>query len=139
MKQEFAALFRFFAPMLVLWLLSCGHSGSQGPMSITVSFSPEPLRVGTVRFEATVSDSSGRGVSDAAVTVLTSMPALAMGSPMPMPGMGAAGESVRATSDGAGHYSANLRISRSTLWTFVVHARQGDKFATRVVQRQARP
>jgi hypothetical protein len=119
---------------LAIAALGGAPAGAQTPapsLAVHLSVLPEYPHVGTANVEITVLGPDGKPVSGAAVMVLASMPAMRMGSPMPMLSQGMLGPEVRVRNLGNGHYRGLVTLDHATIWTFVVHARKGDAIGTR--------
>ena len=127
-----ARLIRFALSAAVVAVVGCSAGGQPNAheLEVSLTFDPNPIRLGTEHVIATVSDSDGTPVNGASVTVISSMTAMKMNVPMRMPEMGMSGATYRATEEGRGTYRADVVVDRPTLWQFVVHARTGGAFGT---------
>jgi hypothetical protein len=113
---------------LILFDLSIGMWSSpaslaaENPLLLSITIEPAKPHVGPATIDVRVLNADGKPVSDASVTIFASMPALRMGSPMPMVSMGMLGPTLHVTGIGNGYYRAHVKLNHATLWTFVVHA-----------------
>lgn len=126
-----ARLIRFAVSAVVIaaGCSACGRSDNH-ELQVSLTFDPNPIRLGTEHVVATVLDSAGTPVSGASVTVISSMPAMKMNIPMRMPEMGMSGATYRAREVSRGTYSADVVVATPTLWDFVVHAEIGSEYGT---------
>ena len=118
---------------------SSDTQSSHGPSALQVSlrFSPDPMRIGSEKATVTVTDSAGKPVAGADVVIFSGMPAMKMNVPMRMPAMGTAGKTYHAKDLGGGTYRADVGVTMSTLWDFVVHAStQSGGYGTALYEAQ---
>jgi hypothetical protein len=105
-------------------------------LNVSLSFSPNPIRLGSDVATVTVTDNSGKPVPGADVVIMTAMPAMKMNVPMRMPGMGHTGKTYRAKDLGDGTYRADIDVSMPTLWDFVTNASTHTAYGTAFYEAQ---
>jgi hypothetical protein len=86
-------------------------TSSNGPLTMTLSFDPSPLKRGNETANVTLKTPDGNPVKEASVKVTTSMPAMSM-----------LGPSLVAQDNGDGSYSAVINLIYETKWIFDVTA-----------------
>lgn len=92
-----------------------------GDLTVTVKMDKNPPVTGVNKMDIAVKDATGKDVTDAAVAVDYSMPA--------MPGMGAMNYKTKATMKDK-HYQATLNFSMSGAWNVIIKINRGGKTQT---------
>ncbi len=115
-------------PLMVLSLaaltVSCSGKPAQGPLTVALSFAPNPSVKGLDTLTVTVRDANGNPVTGAAVRIKTTMPMMSMSGPILTP-----------PDKGAGTYTVRANLEYATTWIFDVAATaNGAAGTTRVTQ-----
>jgi len=113
-----------------LLIVGCGGqppASTQTPtpreaLQVSLDFRPNPIRLGPEQLTASVTDSSGKPVTGARVTIITSTPVMKPNIPMKAAGMGLTGNASRARELGGGKYVLAIVISQPAFWHFAVRA-----------------
>jgi hypothetical protein len=115
-------------PLIILSLVAltaCSGKTTQGPLSVALSFAPNPPVKGVDTLAVRVTDASGNPVSGAAVQIKTTMPMMSMSGPTFMP-----------SDKGAGTYAVRGNLQYATTWVFDVTATaEGATGTARVTQK----
>ncbi len=98
---------------------SCSGKTTQGPLSVVLSFAPNPPVKGLDTLTVTVRDANGNPVVGAAVRIKTTMPMMSMSGPTFMP-----------KDKGAGGYAVRGNLQYATTWVFEVTATANDATGT---------
>jgi hypothetical protein len=92
------------------------QSQDTGGFSISMQLVPFPPKQGPATIVVGLKDARGAAVKSAAVTIVTSMPAMSM-----------AGPKLTASDNGDGTYSAQTNLNYATVWTFDIRVKAGGK------------
>lgn len=103
----------------LLGTLPAGATGDAA-FSMNVAFNPNPPRQGNETIIVTLRDANHKAITNAVVTIATSMPAMSMGGP-----------TIKATPSHAGVYVAKLNVNFVTRWKFDVIAKAGKQSVAR--------
>lgn len=92
------------------------------PLSMVVTFAPNPPRQGTETIVVQLRNGSQKPIDNAKVLIASSMPSMSM-----------TGPSVQAQSEGHGRYVASVKLNCATRWAFTVSAQAKGTSATRTL------
>ena len=110
--------------VLSLAALTASCSGKAAPLTVALSFAPNPPVKGLDALTVTVRDANGNPVTGAAVRIKTTMPMMSMSGPILTP-----------LDKGAGTYTVRANLEYATTWVFDVTASgSGAAGTTRVTQ-----
>jgi hypothetical protein len=90
-------------------------------LTITFASEPDPLKAGDNALQVTVTGPDGMPVTDAAVTLVFSMPA------MPSMNMPAMRSDAALQPDGGGRYSGTGELSMAGTWNVALSVTRGDE------------
>src|SRR5579864_3426756 len=92
-------------------LTACSGKTAQGPLSVALSFSPNPPVKGVNTLTVRVADANGNPITGARVQIKTTMPMMSMSGP-----------TLVAIDKGAGSYAVRGNLQYATGWVFDVTA-----------------
>ena len=103
---------------------ACSGQTAQGPLTVALSFAPNPPVKGLDTLTVTVRDANGNPVTGASVRIKSTMPMMSMSGPILTP-----------PDKGSGTYTVRANLEYATTWVFDVTATaNGATGTTRVTQ-----
>lgn len=97
------------------------------PLTMNVTFTPNPPKQGTETITVQLSDGSHKAVNGANVNIATSMPSMSMTGPF-----------VKAVAQGNGRYVASVKLAFATRWAFSVSAQSNGKTVKRTIAQDVK-
>lgn len=105
-----------FVAGAALLAVSPASAANRAGLAMDAAFNPTPPRQGNETITVTLQDVHHKPISNADVTIATSMPTMSMGGP-----------TIKATPSRAGVYVAKLNLNFATQWNFEVSATAGHQ------------
>jgi len=108
-------------------LAACSGKTTQSPLSVTLSFAPNPPVKGFDTLTVTVRDANGNPITGARVRIKTTMPSMSMSGP-----------TFVLTDNGTGRYAVRGNLQYATTWVFDVTSTANGAAGTARVARDVK-